>query len=406
VTASECHNKLVRLAEGLHNHASQQGGNEWDTARRLRVLETARRWKDRADQQEGEQPQFDFLRTYNQILRDAGSINTPQVPPPAPPVSAVYLPQPVNWDELRADDYDDEPFLLEPVLVEGRAHSLYAPAKTGKSLFILEAVVALATGSPFLARPASEPVDVLYLDYEMTKADLRHRLEAMGKLDADLGRLHYFLIPALDPLDTAAGGAQLETLAARYNARMIVIDTTARAIEGAENEADTIRALYRHTGARLKAAGITTLRVDHAGKDVEKGQRGTSAKNDDVDVVWQLTGADDRLTLKCTHQRVGFLPPQIALRRGTDPLEHTIIEDAWPAGTADLAERLDRLELTVNTGRPAVRQAIAEWNDANPHDRISATARLLEAAIRYRRSSAQIRGVEDIIGRYDTPEAA
>ena len=38
----------------------------------------------------------------------------------------------------------------------------------------------------------------------------------------------------------------------------------------------------------LKEAGIALLRIDHAGKDLTRGQRGTSAKRDDVEVVWFL----------------------------------------------------------------------------------------------------------------------
>jgi hypothetical protein len=39
----------------------------------------------------------------------------------------------------------------------------------------------------------------------------------------------------------------------------------------------------------MKRRGITYLRLDHAGKDMSKGQRGASAKNDDVDLVWRLS---------------------------------------------------------------------------------------------------------------------
>ena len=45
-----------------------------------------------------------------------------------------------------------------------------------------------------------KPIHVLYLDYEMTRADLRERLEDMGYgPDADLKRLHYALLPDLRP---------------------------------------------------------------------------------------------------------------------------------------------------------------------------------------------------------------
>src|SRR5215207_7410755 len=61
-----------------------------------------------------------------------------------------------------------------------------------------------------------------------------------------------------------------------------------RAVAGEENSADTLRNFNRHTGSLLKRHGNTWWRADHSGKDPTKGARGTSAKNDDVDIVWQL----------------------------------------------------------------------------------------------------------------------
>lgn len=385
MTVDESFDKLVMIAESHHQRTQGSDASDHEKARRARALELARSMRDAADDST---PAISFLQVYLDL------INVPLPAPPAPTEPTPYLPDPVDWDELRRGEFDDEDYLVEPFIVRGRAHAIYAPAKTGKSLLILEAVIALATGTPFLRQPAGEPIDIVYLDYEMTRADLRARVDAMQKLDSDLVRLHYYLIPALDPLDTSSGGAQVETIVARHKAALIVIDTTSRAIAGEENSADTLRALYRHTGARLKAQGITVLRVDHAGKNLERGQRGTSAKNDDVDIVWQLTGAGDRLTLKCTHQRVGFLPAQIDLQRTQEPLAHKIIEHAWPAGTAEMAANLDKLGLPVDIGRQRARTAIAEWNDANPLDRIEATARTIEAAIRYRKSGQQRQPLE------------
>ena len=132
-----------------------------------------------------------------------------------------------------------------------------------------------------------EPIEVLYLDYEMTIRDVVERLEDMGYDDPDaLGRLHYASLPSLDPLDSETGGRAIVDMAQHLKVKLVVVDTFSRAVRGEENEADTVRNWYRWTGQLLKAAGIAFLRIDHAGKDAKLGQRGTSAKNDDVDVVW------------------------------------------------------------------------------------------------------------------------
>ncbi len=133
------------------------------------------------------------------------------------------------------------------------------------------------------------PRHVLYLDYEMTPEDLRDRLEYFGYgPEYDLSHLHYASLPTLDALDSASGGDQITTDAVALGADLVVIDTAGRAVTGDENEADTYRALYARTGRLLKAEGIALVRLDHAGKDVAKGQRGSSGKNDDVDIVLSL----------------------------------------------------------------------------------------------------------------------
>ena len=75
------------------------------------------------------------------------------------------------------------------------------------------------------------------------------------------------------------------------------MDTLARVTEGKEDSSDTLRTFYRHTGKPLKVAGVTWARADNTGKDANRGARGISAKDDDVDIVWQLTRGDASLAL-------------------------------------------------------------------------------------------------------------
>jgi hypothetical protein len=146
--------------------------------------------------------------------------------------------------------------------------------------------LALATGSPVLYRPAGDPLTVVYLDMEMTEDDLYGRAGDMGYgPDVDLSRLHYILLPSLPPLDTPEGGAALMEYVLEVGAQVVIVDTLARSVAGPESDVDTLRAFFRHTGLPLKAAGVTWARADNMGKDATKGVRGTSAKNDDVDIV-------------------------------------------------------------------------------------------------------------------------
>ena len=293
----------------------------------------------------------------------------------------------VDWHDLWSSPDVGEDFLIAPVVARGRGHALYAPAKAGKSLFLLYLCACAATGRAVLDHPAGDPVRVLYVDLEMTTADVRERLADMGfGPDDDLSRLTYYSLPALPALDTPQGGAELVALALHHGAELVVVDTLSRVLNGEENSADTLRNFARFTGTPLKAIGCAVLRADHAGKDLDRGARGTSAKNDDVDVVWQYLPRDrGRFTLKATHRRVAWVPEVVDLEQTTEPLGYRLTTDSWPAGTADAARLLDRLEVPLDHGKQKAREAIKAAGQDAPRNET------LLAALRWRRHEAERR---------------
>ena len=279
---------------------------------------------------------FDNRHTPNELAELIAK--TPTIQQAAPP--GLYA----NWDTIW--DLDTGSWLIEPILLEGRSHAIYAGAKTGKSLITLWMLVDALRKDPTLV--------VLYLDYEMGAIDLVERLRAMG-VDGHhpfLDRLHYAMFPPIPPLDTEAGADQLvamcDIVAAQHpgGRLLLVVDTISRAVKGKENDSDTYRDYYRHTGMALKARGYTAVRLDHTGKDKSLGQRGSSAKNDDVDIVWELKRdpEDGTATLTPILQRVGNLKP---VRYGylenpvrfvpteqsvITPSEHDLAVKAWLLG--------------------------------------------------------------------------
>jgi hypothetical protein len=237
------------------------------------------------------------------------------------------LSQLVNWQEFWNQDHKAEDWIAYPLIARGRQTALFAVAKEGKSYIALACVAALATGKPIFGRPAQDQVHVLYLDYEMTAADLMERLDNLGYTrEDDLTHLHYALIPSLPPLNTYEGAAAVMKLVELTQAQVVVIDTTGRAVEGEENSADTYREFARTTGLALKGAGIALLRTDHAGKDKGKtqGQRGSSAKNDDVDIVYHLQRDGHTIKLTRVFSRIGWAPTEVEL------IEEQLEEDHNP----------------------------------------------------------------------------
>lgn len=295
--------------------------------------------------------------------------------------------RPINWDEFWHREHSGEDWLVEPILPLGRQVALWAVHKTGKSLIALEMVAAAACGRSCLGSKPIPPVDVVYLDFEMTEDDLWERLDDMGYgPEVDMSRLHYYLLPSLPALDTDLGGRVLTELAVRHDAKLVVIDTMSRVVEGEENEADTYRAFYRHSGNRLKALGITLLRLDHGGKDTDRGQRGSSAKGDDVDLVWQLTGTDSGLQLDRKASRMGWVPERVTLTRHNeyDDLHHTLaLAAACPAGTKEMADLLDSFGLPLSVGRREAQRILKERQGKGARNDV------LGAALKYRRQAAE-----------------
>lgn len=255
----------------------------------------------------------------------------------------------LDWGRFWADEREPETWAIRPLLPAGRGVALYAPAKAGKSTVALAAVLAAVQGRPTFGQWEQQPSRILYLDYEMSVDDLWERLTDMGVDEtSDLSRLFYAQLPSLPPLDTEQGGVALLRLAQHYSVDACVIDTYGRAVVGEEDSADTTRAFYRHTGQLLKAHGFGWLRTDHAGKEAQRGQRGSSGKNDDVDVVWQLAKADSAggeyppgaeeenpntpyRRLRPTHTRISWVPSSVHLVWDTQDGRRVLLERENPA---------------------------------------------------------------------------
>lgn len=298
--------------------------------------------------------------------------NKPLIPVTQPAITDNIL---INWEDFWNQTFPAEDWLVEPVIPRNQLVVIFAPGGTGKSLLALYIAAALATGKEIFAEP-KPPTNVLYMDYEMSQAVLYERLTAMGyDKDTDLTRLHYASLPPIGSLDKPEGAKQICDLARACQAELVIIDTFARAVEGAENDADTVRNFYRWTALNLKQEGRSLMRIDHAGKDLKKGARGTSAKNDDVDLVWQMTKVDGQLVLIRQKHRHTWIPERINLIiheqarmfthdiKGGERLDQAIkmLEelniDLTKSQDAVWAEVKDRAETIYRVTRKTTRQA-------------------------------------------------
>lgn len=269
-------------------------------------------------------------------LDDAPALRpfTPQVPAPFGQPSGTEAPAPVTpftpleWNAFLAKDMTKAEWLAGDLFEAGQQVALVGAGKAGKSLLAFELARAIARGLPYLGAPGRPPRRVGYLDHENSQRDIQQRALAFGFEADDLAGVDYYSFPPLPPLDTRAGGQALASLVAATEREVLFLDTVSRMIEGAENDSDTWLNLYRYSLMPLKAAGVATVRLDHFGKDHDRGARGSSAKTQDVDHVWTLTkGEGGSLTLARTHSRTGLGREELRLIRHGEQTE-----DGWAPG--------------------------------------------------------------------------
>lgn len=281
----------------------------------------------------------------------------------------------IDWHALWADQTEEE-WIVEPLLPARRLIALYSAPKVGKSLLMLEVAAAVATGTPILGTTPKQR-HVLYVDFENDpKGDIKPRLQDMGHTPNQLaGWLHYLSFPTLAALDSERGSLELLAAIHHYQAEAVFVDTVSRSVKGEENENDTWLNFYRHTGLKLKQAGIALMRLDHSGKDESKGQRGGSAKVGDVDAVWRMKRNPDEpqegFILDCEAHRFQLAESRMVIRRGSEPLRHDVVGGGRSATSIQaidrIAEKLRELGATSRTGQEKAKKMLeaAGYTSAN-----------------------------------------
>lgn len=232
----------------------------------------------------------------------------------------------IDWVELWADETPERWFVPD-LLCEGRGHGCPAPSGIGKSLLWQEVGAGLSAGRSVLGFPAQEPIKVLYLDHENTpKGDVKPRLIAMGFTPDELTNFSYLSFPSIESLNTKLGGQSLSQLLDHFEPQLVFIDTFSRFVDGDENSSKVAQDFYEFAGRELKKRNIAYLRIDHVGKDASKGARGSSAKVDDLDLIWTMskTKEPNVFLMKNEKARVPVTNTELLIERTFSPLKHTV----------------------------------------------------------------------------------
>lgn len=187
-------------------------------------------------------------------------------------------------------------WLVEGIIPDRGLTFLYGQRGKGKSFVTLDAALHIASGSKWLGRD-TKAGGVIYCAGEGL-AGYGVRVEGWARTypDRDIG--NFRLMPLVPNFRDEKDVAKLARTIKQQlgDARLIIIDTVARAIPGAEENSSKDMGLFiAACDAIRQTCGVAVIGVHHSGKDDERGMRGSSALEGAGDAVIHLRRLEGNL---------------------------------------------------------------------------------------------------------------
>jgi hypothetical protein len=192
----------------------------------------------------------------------------------------------VHMDDLK--DTERAVDFVEDVLSDGCASVVFGASNSGKTFFVLDLAAHVAMGAQWQDRHI-EQGGVLYIALEGQQGAI-NRIEAMKRRGIlSKGAPLYICSSSVNLLDPTHAGEvvkMIESINAISTSpvRLVIVDTLARAIAGADENSGKDMSLAVRTIDSIRS--VTTahiLIVHHSGKDATKGGRGHSSLRAAVD---------------------------------------------------------------------------------------------------------------------------
>lgn len=196
----------------------------------------------------------------------------------------------------QACQFSSGPDLIDDLLPSQGTAMIYGGWSAGKSFLALDLALHVATGRPWAGREVMQCA-VAYIAAEGGQA-FRCRVKAWAQehLSEDAEPPPFWLLPApvglLDQNATTSDEAldliaELEALP--ETPRLTIIDTVARSLAGQdENQAGVMAAAAQVAQLIADRTGGLVILVHHAGKDRERGSRGSTALPAAMDVILKI----------------------------------------------------------------------------------------------------------------------
>ncbi|MEG2173367.1 MAG: AAA family ATPase [Desulfovibrionaceae bacterium] len=203
----------------------------------------------------------------------------------------------LDLEEMLTIEMPPREYVVHPVIPEQGLCLLYAARGVGKTHIALSIAYAVASGDKVLKWTCPKPRQVLYVDGEMPFTVMQERLAALVRAHDIEPDPHFFRILTPDmqgenPMPNLATSEGQDAIAPYLDGvSLVVIDNLATLCRsGRANDEESWLPVQAWI-LELRRRGISVLLVHHASKN--GGQRGTSAKEDVLDTVINLSRPKD-----------------------------------------------------------------------------------------------------------------
>jgi hypothetical protein len=233
-------------------------------------------------------------------------------PKPAPGAKQDAKPEPFQFFHAdKLEGTSEAMDFVEGLLTEGGASVIYGPSNCGKSFWVVDLGVAVASGTPFRDELEVEQGAVVYIALEGSHG-AKNRIAALkqaGRLKQ--GNPFYLIFDPVSLLEHGHATRLADTVAkiadeSGSNVRLVILDTMARAMAGGdENSGVDMTAAVKSIDAIRAATGAHVAIVHHCGKDEARGARGHSSLRAAVDTEIEVSRAmgESISTVRVTKQR-------------------------------------------------------------------------------------------------------
>jgi hypothetical protein len=187
-------------------------------------------------------------------------------------------------------------WLVDGIIPDKGLTFLYGQRGKGKSFVTLDAALHIASGSKWLGRD-TKAGGVIYCAGEGL-AGYGVRVEGWARQHPSLDVGNFRLMPLVPNFRDEKEVAKLARTIKQNlgDAKLIIIDTVARAIPGAEENSSKDMGLFvAACDAIRQTCGVAVIGVHHSGKDDERGMRGSSALEGAGDAVIHLKRLEGNL---------------------------------------------------------------------------------------------------------------